>query len=230
MTRIFEIAREITNPYSLAALSFLVLFFLFRSVIAKTGVQTGRSGYKIISYLMTLVALLAGLTLLLVFGFKTYEVYQKSAAVSDMVVQKFKTPDLRVDYEVSQFTGADIAIGNTGQGIILVSELTYHWDYRKCPEFDEPVGGAPLLTYQYDLQLTTAKGSKVLDSRTFKYGPGEVEGFRINLRYPDYGVYTTWLSFRYRRLGEVIERILETPKGEHRVCRRALDSHVSPLD
>jgi hypothetical protein len=56
------------------------------------------------------------LTLLLVFGFKTYEVYQNSAAVADMVVQKFKTPDLRVDYEVSEFTGADIAIGNTGQG------------------------------------------------------------------------------------------------------------------
>jgi hypothetical protein len=160
MAPTFEIAREITNPYSLAALSFLVLFFLFRSVIAKTSVQRGKSGYKIISYLMTLVALLAGLTLLLVFGFKTYEVYQHSAVVADVTVQKFKTPDLRVDYEVSQFTGAYIAIGNTGQGIIFVSELTYHWDYRKCPEFEEPAGGAPLLTYQLQYSTDDRQGFK----------------------------------------------------------------------
>ena len=46
MAKILRVATAITNPYSLLALAYLILFFLFRGVLEKTG-----SGLEIVRYL-----------------------------------------------------------------------------------------------------------------------------------------------------------------------------------
>lgn len=227
MQNILEIATAITNPYSLLALTYLILFLLFRGVIAKTGIQKGKSGFRIIKYLMTLVAVVSVLTLMSVFALRAYEVYRQSDLVDTLnqgikeVKNEIRTasnPDLRVDFHVAKYTGANMLIGNQGQGIIIVSELTIHWSYRKCPRFREPTVGAPLVEYRYEVALTTSDGSQRLDSKEFKYGAGDVDKFLIGLSYPDHGVYTVWLSFQYRELGEDGVNRYETEKDEREVC------------
>jgi hypothetical protein len=121
MYKIFEIAKEITNPYSLLALTYLVLFLLFRGVLGKAGPQRGERAYRIIKYLMTLVAIVAVLTLLSVFALRAYEVYQGTKVTVDRVnqntqkvvqqaVSQLSDPDLQVEYYVAEYTGASAAL------------------------------------------------------------------------------------------------------------------------
>src|SRR5262249_3221524 len=205
MEKLFEIAKEITNPYSLLALTYLVLFALFSGVLAKAGPQRGEKAFQIIKYLMTLVAVVAVLTLLSVFAIKAYEGYQGTKVSVDQMKQKTQNvvrravtqltdPDLQVEYYVEKYTGANVLIGNRGQAIIVASELTLHWDYRKCPNFRKPTVGAPLVTYRYEVNLSKAAGSKLLETREFKYGPGDVDKFLVDLKFPGDGVYTIWLT------------------------------------
>jgi hypothetical protein len=35
--------------------------------------------------------------------------------------------------------------------------------------------GAPLVTYRYEVDLTNSRGLKLLDTREFKYGAGDVD-------------------------------------------------------
>ena len=107
-------------------------------------------------------------------------------------------PKLNVDYYVGKYTGANIEISNQGQGTIVVSKLTLNWSYRKCPKLWPPTVGAPMVTYRYDVTLTAKDGAKLFEPRDFKYSPGEIDRFLIDLHYPKKGVYTTWLSFDYR--------------------------------
>lgn len=78
MEKILEIASGITNPYSLVALTYLVLFVLFKVILTKIGLQTEQRGYKVIMRLMSLVAGIAVLTLLSVLGFKVYKVHAET--------------------------------------------------------------------------------------------------------------------------------------------------------
>jgi hypothetical protein len=229
MVKLFEIAKEITNPYSLLALTYLILFLIFKGVLRKTGVQKGKSGFKIIRYLMTLVAVISVLTLFAVFGLKAYEVYMNTEftlkkmtdhteETVNKAVSQLKDSDLQVDYHVGQYTGANILIGNRGQGIIIISELTLHWDYRKCPEYREPLVGAPLVTYSYEVHLTKSSDSKVLDYREFKYGPGDVDKFLVDLNFPGHGVYNIWITFKYKKIGEPTLHLFESTHDEREVC------------
>lgn len=231
MEKIFEIAQGITNPYSLLALTYLVLFVLFRGVLAKAGPQRGEKAYRIIRYLMTLVAVIAVLTLLAVFALRAYEVFQGTKVTAERVnlntqrvvekaVTQLSDPDLQVEYSVQRYTGATVLIGNRGQGIIIASGLTLHWDYRPCPEFKEPTVGLPLVTYRYRVDLTASKGSKLLDDREFKYGAGDVDKFLVDLTFPDHGIYTVWLTFRYKKLGESASRLYETEHLERELCEK----------
>src|SRR5882672_4874091 len=220
MERIFEIAKGINNPYSLLALTYLVSFVLFRGVLSKVGVQAGKSGYKVVMRFMSLIAVIAILTLLAVFGLKAYEVYAGTKVVNgkveivvDDAVKKIKATDLQGEFSVDPW-GANFLIGNQGQGIILVSDLSFHWKYRKFPIYEEPLPGAPLVTYRYDVNLTTRGGSQILDSRIFKYGPGEVDQFKIDLHFPDYGIYAVWVSFNYRELNKAEAASYETATVE----------------
>ena len=97
MEKIFEIASSITNPISLIALFFLILFLLYRAVISKVGKQEGVRGYKLLTQLLKIVALIAIVVLLLVFGLKAYEVYSK---VSD--VPELKEINSKIDSTGSQ--------------------------------------------------------------------------------------------------------------------------------
>jgi hypothetical protein len=128
-------------------------------------------------------------------------------------------PELTVDFDVSTFSGAEILIGNEGQHIFVLRDLTINWEYSKCPEFERPTTGAPLIEYRYEVNLTTSKGSKLLDSKTFKYGSGDADKFHVDLHYPGYGVYTIWLSFKYKRLGKQTEQIYETRRKNLRFAR-----------
>jgi len=75
MEKLFEIASSITNPISLTALFFLILYLLFKGVIAKVGLQKGTRGQQLLKQLMRTVAVIAIITLILVFGLKAYKVY-----------------------------------------------------------------------------------------------------------------------------------------------------------
>jgi nitrogen fixation/metabolism regulation signal transduction histidine kinase len=77
MEKIFEIASSITNPISLVALFFIILYLLYKGIIAKIGLQKGEKGYQLLKQLMNTVAILAIITLILVFVFKAYRVYSK---------------------------------------------------------------------------------------------------------------------------------------------------------
>ncbi|MHC1698584.1 MAG: hypothetical protein AB9919_11100 [Geobacteraceae bacterium] len=238
MEKIFEIAQGITNPYSLLALTYLVLFVLFRGVLTKAGPQRGEKAYQIIRYLMTLVAVIAVMTLLSVFALRAYEVYQGTEVTAEKVSQntqkvvasaviQLSDPDLQVEYSVQKYTGANILLGNRGQGIIIVSELTLHWDYRECPKYREPGVGLPLVTYRYKVDLTKSKGSKLLDSREFKYGAGDVDKFLVDLKFPDYGVYAVWLTFNYKKLGEETSYRYETQHIERELCEKSVVEQVA---
>lgn len=257
MDKILLIAQGITNPYSLLALTYLVLFLLFKGVLAKAGPQRGDKSFQIIKYLMTLTAVVAVLTLISVFTLRGYEVYQGTVVTADKVntntdkvvsdavsqlsdsnlqtadkvntntqnvvasaVSQLSDSDLQVEYSVDKFTGANMLIGNRGQGIIITSNLSFHWDYRECPSYDEPSVGAPLVEYRYKVDLTTRKGSKLLDTRDFKYGAGDVDKFLVELTYPDSGVYKLWFTFNYKILGNDQVQTYETKHVERWVCER----------
>jgi|GEM_PF-4046801 len=231
MLKILEIATAIKNPYSLLALTYLILFLLFRGVLTKTGIQKGKSGFRIIRYLMTLVAVVSVVTLLSVFALQAYEVSRQSDLANTVVqgiqevkneIQTASSSDLRVDFHVGKYTGGNMLLGNQGQGIIIVSDLTIHWSYRECPQFREPTVGVPLVEYRYEVDLTASEGSQRLDPREFKYGPGDVDKFLVDLNYPDYGVYTVWLSFQYRHLGEDEVHLYETEKDQREVCEKRM--------
>ncbi|NMM47701.1 hypothetical protein [Marinigracilibium pacificum] len=85
MEKIFEIASSITNPISLIALFFLILYLLYKAIVAKIGQQDGLRGYKLLKQLMSTVAIIAVLTLILVFGLKAYEVYTKVEDVPEII-------------------------------------------------------------------------------------------------------------------------------------------------
>lgn len=135
-------------------------------------------------------------------------------------VKSLKSSDLQVEYDVHDFIGASALIGNQGQGIILVSGISLNWSYDKCPRFTELTIGAPLVTYRYKVNLTRSVGSKILDQREFKYGPGEVDRFLVDLNYPQDGVYTTWLSFTYKTINEQASHIYATERVKHDVCEK----------
>ncbi len=131
-----------------------------------------------------------------------------------------RDPDLNVSFMVEHSTGANILIGNQGTSIIVVRDLALHWKYSQCRTFRKPTFEAQLVTYRYEADLTTSDGSKVLDTNEFKYSQGEVDKFLVDLRYPDYGVYTVWFTFDYTRLGENAAHTFTTDQDVREVCEK----------
>ncbi|MGZ8284224.1 MAG: hypothetical protein ACXW27_01105 [Allosphingosinicella sp.] len=228
MTEILKIAGSITNPISLVALLYLILFLLFRGVLSKVAVQKGAGGQAILMRFMTWTAVVALLTVVAVFGFKAFEVYSGTKVVANDVnrhtdeavkasVAAIREAKLDVEFRVDTYTGASIDIANEGQGVILVDNLTLHWSYRSCPKLRPPSVGAPLVEFRYTAALTMDDGSKLLDRRTFKYGPGEIDRFLVDLEYPGNGVYSVWLSFDHRKVGETSKHF-ETEHATHELC------------
>ena len=127
-------------------------------------------------------------------------------------------PKLNVDYYVGKYTGANIEISNQGQGTIVVSKLTLNWSYRECPELWKPMVGAPMVTYRYDVTLTAKNDTKLFEYRDFKYSPGEIDKFLIDLHYPKNGVYSTWLSFAYRIPGIEGTNVYNSQKDSIEIC------------
>lgn len=133
-------------------------------------------------------------------------------------VSALKASDLTVEFSVDKYTGASVMIGNEGQGIVLVSGITLNWDFRPCPRLTEVLAGAPLVTYRYDVTLTQAKGSKLLDTQDFKYGPGDIDRFLVDLHYPGHGIYSVWFSFTHKAPGEASMKTYQTAKADNSVC------------
>jgi hypothetical protein len=237
MDKIFEIAKEITNPYSLTALFFLILFVLYKVILSKVGQQEGVKGFIIIKRLMGLVALIAIVTLLLVFGLKAYAIYSKvdevpeigslaaqirqsSDSVTNKVITVLKAPELTVEYSLRKYEDASILIGNNGDKIILVKNLTIFWEYKECPAYREPTVGAPLVKYRYDVKISKSNDSKLIESKEFKYGKGDVDQFNVNIIYPGLGIYTVWFTFDYEIFGTDKWFKYKTEKGTREICER----------
>lgn len=244
MDKLFAVAKEITNPYSLAALFLIILFVLYKTIVSKVEVQKGIKGYRIIRKLMNLVALIAIVTLLLVFGLKGYEVYSKVDELQNQdsikkfvgkmndamanhikkqgeqtsdslkvkinkkieaegrsIVDELESPELTVEYYLLKYAGADLTIGNNGDKIILLKDLTIHWKHESCPSLTEPLPGVCLVKYRYSITISAGNGSAKIDSSVFKYGKGDVDQFNIDIGYSDYGIYTVWFTFDYKIFG-----------------------------
>jgi hypothetical protein len=202
-------------------LAVIILFVLLRGVLGKVGVQRGKHGFAIIMRLMTIAAGVATLSLLLTYSVKAYEIYWRQAGANASTIEQLRSAQLTVDYSLDEFTGATFLIGNRGQGVLLVSRLTLEWEYMICASYEQPRFGAPLVTYQYDVDLTKSNGSKLLDERDFKYGSGEVDRFRVRLNYPGYGIYKVWLVFEYRELGGQEIHTFHSEKLVRRVCEKS---------
>lgn len=152
----------------------------------------------------------------------TSEVNQHTDSTVKTAVSKavstLKASNLVAELSVDKYTGASVMIGNQGQGIVLVSGITLNWDFRPCPRLTEVLAGAPLVTYKYDVTLTQAKGSKLLDTQDFKYGPGDIDRFLVDLHYPGHGIYSVWFSFKHKAPGEADFRTYTTAQAENSVC------------
>jgi hypothetical protein len=78
---------------------------------------------------------------------------------------------LKTNYYVDE-QGVTMNVGNVGNsGVIIVSQLTLHWEYKPCPKVTPATGsGAPsvMASYKYEAQLSTSDDSHVLDPRSFK--------------------------------------------------------------
>ena len=130
---------------------------------------------------------------------------------SEVVVEKDSKPKpktidrsifpLTFEYFVGDFTGGNLTIGNSTEHIVLIKNLKVIWDYEECPSFKAPIIAHVIQEYKYELALTKQKGEKIIDRRQFKYSKGDVEKFNINIEYPDTGVYSIWISFKYQIFG-----------------------------
>ena len=126
-----------------------------------------------------------------------------------------------VEYSLGKYTGVHLKIANTSpKGIIVMSDLTLHWDYSECPEFREPSVGAPLIEYRYEVDVTKSRDSKILDTREFKYGPGDVDAFYVGINYPSLGVYHIWVEFKYSEFGSTTLGIYQTRKASIGLCEK----------
>jgi hypothetical protein len=130
---------------------------------------------------------------------------------------------LKVNYYVDE-TSASMDVGNAGNGgVIIVRQPTLHWEYKPCPKLTPSTGYASpsvLATHEYRVRLSASDGSHLLDRRPFKYGPGQVDSFYVAQRFADNGIYTVWLSFRHRNLGDDEDRVYKTRKETLEVCAR----------
>jgi hypothetical protein len=220
LEKLLEIAVSITDAYALAALVVIVLFLLFRGVLRKVGAQKGTQGFKIIMRLMSIVAGISILSLAFTFSIKAYEIYWINSGISASTIEELSSAKLTTEYDLRTYTGATLRVGNTGQGILLVNDVTLDSDYMSCSPYEEPRVGAPMVTYRYEVELTKQRDSKLLDNRQFKYGAGDVDEFRIDLDYPGYGVYKVWLTFNYKEFGSNEIHTFQTEKLVQRVCEK----------
>ena len=101
---------------------------------------------------------------------------------------------------------------------VLISDLTLHWDYKPCPRPIEYGDGGAVETHKYRVELTKSRGSKLLDTKKFKYPPGEYDDFFIDLVYPDDGLYQIWLEFRYEILEGQKRGLYQSVKNVIWVC------------
>jgi hypothetical protein len=112
--------------------------------------------------------------------------------------------------------------GGEGGGIIIVSQLTAHWEYKKCTELTSgPTTSSTntaLVAHKYELRSNTSDGSHVVDPRKFRYKPGQAEEFGIELRYPSNGIYSIRLSFDYKTLGNDENHIYKASKETSEAC------------
>jgi len=248
MEKLFEIASSITNPISLTALFFLILYLLFKGVMAKVGLQKGVKGYQLLKQLMRTVAVIAIITLTLVFGLKAYKVYsnieatdeivketsaiktqikkstntlsQKIEDTSENIIKEVNKEDLTVRFSLEEFTGANILIGNNGGKIIIMKNLKIHWDYSECLKFKQPIIASVLVTYRYDVTITKDNGDKLIDTKEFKYGAGDIDKFNANIIYPKLGIYTVWFSFEYNIFGSDEWFLYKTEKDRIEKCMK----------
>lgn len=204
MKEIFEIAKSITTPVSLIALSYLILFLVFRAVLSKLSAQKEAKSYRLIRYLMTLTAALAILGLILLFSLEAYKVYSDPTGTTKLYNELKKTinlkggPVLGVAFESYGEIGAEILIGNEGSGVVLVRNIGFHWDYHECEEYYPRVYPAPVLEYRYEVILPEVSGSRKLDDRMFQYSGGDLERFIVDTRFAGKGVYDVWFSLDYK--------------------------------
>ena len=108
---------------------------------------------------------------------------------------------LSTEYTLDSFTGANYTIANKTDHIVLIRNLKVLWNYQKCTTVEPIIMPQVKIVYNYNIDITKRKSEKIIDKRDFTYSKGEIESFKINITYPDTGVYTIWIGFEYKTFG-----------------------------
>jgi hypothetical protein len=220
ITSFAEIAQYLTHPLILTGFT-LMLFFGLLNKLLKSGILgkvSQQASGKIVTIFLRYGFWLALLVVLLGFSLQFYK-EQKTRdllAAIDAVAANQKEPNLQVD-----FSPYYLEIANTGQGIILVSDISLNWLYEPCKQRilspKPPTGIVP--EFKYEIQLTRDNNFKKID-KIFKYSPGEIDLFRFAYTPPDGGdwVYYIWATFKYKKFNDADFQTYSTKREEILSC------------
>jgi hypothetical protein len=67
-----------------------------------------------------------------------------------------------------------------------------------CPYLIPPPVAAPIVEYRYSVLLSQGEHVYQLDQRDFKYGPGDIDRFLVDLSVGENAIYRVRLAFDYR--------------------------------
>ena len=214
---ILEIAKSITDPISLVALVFLIIFLILRSVVKEKTETLGESGsLKILTYIVWLVGLFGLFGLTYAFSLKAYEIYS---------APKISQSDISVETEKGGDFSNSLMVGNNGFGIVWISELSLHWNFSPCLRYDPPLPpkiGEMVKPRVFSVNLVNGNRKVQLIDADFVLRHGEVEFFRVDLESTpgNQGNYTVWWEFNYRQLGTNEQHRYRSTSTTYRVCRR----------
>ncbi len=135
------------------------------------------------------------------------------------VVSKIRVAELLVQFHPRWPTGVELTVANEGLEIVVVSNLTLHWDYAECECLRKPSSGAESIPYSYAVEISASEGSVLIDKKEFKNSAGDIDKFLIELLLPKQkGRYTSWVTFDVTRLKDGQRSRVQTPPVTHDNC------------
>jgi hypothetical protein len=120
-------------------------------------------------------------------------------AIATFIVEP--SPKLAVAFAASPvFATAEIS--NIGQsGIIKARSISLETSSNACPYLIPPPVAAPMIEYRYHKRISTKQSNYLLDTRDFKYGPGDIDRFFVDMRFEENAIYEIGLGFDYQLVG-----------------------------
>ncbi|MBV1922720.1 MAG: hypothetical protein KUG68_01695, partial [Flavobacteriaceae bacterium] len=128
--------------------------------------------------------------------------------------------ELTVNFKLEEFTGGNLLIGNNGGKIILMKNLKIHWDYKACTQFKDPIIANVIAEYRYRVSISEENGTKIIDTKDYKYGAGDIDKFLVDIKYSELGIYNVWFTFEYNIFGSEEWFLYNTDKDTIEKCAK----------